>query len=89
MHLDIMNRFLLVSLLILFTNALMAQQSNPAYQAQRKKVNGLLQDRKEKFGQYSQSLSMRSGIFGLKTKKDMQRSIDILTEIVETDDTIL
>ena len=65
-----------------------AQQDSSAYQMQRKKINLLLADRSSKFGQYDQSLSSRTGIFGLKTKKDMQRSIDILTEIVRTDNNI-
>jgi chromosome segregation ATPase len=32
---------------------------------------------------------MRTGIFGLKTKKDMQRSIDILLNVMQTDNIIL
>src|SRR5690606_5888929 len=64
------------------------QQDTSAYQVQRKKVNQLLADRSAKFGQYDLSLSSRTGIFGLKTKKDMQRSIDILTQIVLTDNRI-
>jgi folylpolyglutamate synthase/dihydropteroate synthase len=51
-------------------------------------VNLLLNDRSEKFGQYDESLRKRTGIFGLKTKKDMQQSIDILTEIVRTDNEV-
>ena len=65
-----------------------AQQDTSAYQVQRKKVNQLLSDRSAKFGQYDQSLTNKTGIFGLKTKKDMQRSIDILTQIVLTDNRI-
>jgi len=65
-----------------------AQQDTSAYQVQRKKVNQLLANRSAKFGQYDQSLIKRTGIFGLKTKKDMQKSIDILTEIVKTDNNI-
>ena len=59
-----------------------------AYQAQRKKINSMLDDRKQKFGQYSQSLSMHTGIFGLQTKKDIRRSNDILMDIVKTDEDI-
>ncbi len=66
-----------------------AQSDSSAYQLQRKKINGLLDDRSTKFGQYDESLGKRTGIFGLKTKKDMQRSNDILTEIVRTDNLIL
>ncbi len=77
-------------LTVLFASSLLAiaQQDTSAYQVQRKKVNQLLANRSAKFGQYDESLSRRTGIFGLKTKKDMQKSIDILTEIVKTDNNI-
>ncbi len=60
-----------------------------AYQLQRNKINAMLNSRSGKFGQYDVSLSSRTGIFGLKTKRDMQKSIDILTEIIQTDNAIL
>ena len=66
----------------------LAQSDSSAYQLQRKKINDLLSQRSEKFGQYDQSLQLQTGIFGLKTKKDMQRSNDILTDIVLNDNTI-
>jgi len=59
-----------------------------AYQAQRKKINDMLDQRKQKFGQYTKSLSMHTGIFGLQTKKDIRRSNDILMDIVKTDEDI-
>lgn len=79
------------SIIVFFLSAILATNSlaqNSAYELQRKKINGLLENRSAKFGQYDESLTMRTGIFGLKTKKDMQRSIDILTEIVKTDNAI-
>ncbi|MDB5012036.1 MAG: hypothetical protein JWQ25_238 [Daejeonella sp.] len=60
-----------------------------AYNTQRLKINTLLANRSSKFDQYQNSLSKHTGIFGLKTKKDMQRSNDILTAIIETDNEIL
>ncbi len=48
----------------------------------------MLDDRSSRFNQYDNSLTKRSGIFGLKTKKDMQASNDILTQIVITDNNI-
>ena len=65
-----------------------ANSDSLAYQAQRKKINSMLDQRKQKFGQYSQSLSMHTGIFGLQTKKDIRRSNDILMDIVKTDEDI-
>ncbi len=60
-----------------------------AYQLQRNKINGMLDARLSKFGQFTQSLDKKTGIFGFKTKKDMQKSMDILKDIIETDNSIL
>src|SRR5690606_17425154 len=54
----------------------------------RQRVNELLDQRSNRFGQFNQSLEAKTGIFGFKTKKDMQASIDILKEIVITDNNI-
>jgi len=58
------------------------------YEAQRQKVNGLLTERSQRFGQFDESLQKRTGIFGLKTKKDMQASIDLLKQVVLMDNAI-
>jgi hypothetical protein len=81
------------ALLTLFTlfltgSELLAQNDSSAYQTQRIKINNLLNQRSERFGQYENSLGTRSGIFGLKTKRDMQASNDILRQIVLTDNDI-
>lgn len=80
-------------LLIIFTLASVSfnvaiAQDTLAYEVQRKKVNDLLSERSQRFDQYNQSLQKKTGIFGLKTKKDMQASIDILKELVLTDNNI-
>ncbi|MFB2119514.1 hypothetical protein [Parapedobacter sp. 2B3] len=75
----------------LFCPAAVGQSVTPdtsGYEAQRQKVNDLLQQRSARFGQFDESLKKRTGIFGLKTKKDMQASIDILKQIVLTDNDI-
>jgi hypothetical protein len=59
-----------------------------AYQLQRKKINNMLAARKQKFGQYEQSLSQHTGIFGFQTKDDIRRSAGILMDIAKTDDAI-
>jgi hypothetical protein len=80
---------LLVLFFFLVTGAYAQPNSDSvAYQAQRSKINSMLALRKQKFGQYDQSLSMHTGIFGLQTKKDIRRSNDILNDIVKTDDDI-
>ena len=56
------------------------------YQLQRAKINQMLDVRRQKFGQYEESLTKHTGIFGLQTKKDIRRSNDILMDIAKTDD---
>lgn len=77
---------------ITLSNFALAQEGIPAdtagYESQRQKVNQLLTQRSARFGQFEESLQKRTGIFGLKTKRDMQASIDILKEIVLTDNNI-
>lgn len=60
-----------------------------AYQLQRTKINNMLDARAAKFGEFSESLTKKTGIFGLKTKKDMQKSMNILSDIIRTDNDIL
>jgi len=83
-------RIALLTLIIflLTVSKLLAQNDSSAYQTQRVKINKLLDQRSEHFGQYENSLGTRTGIFGLKTKRDMQASNDILRQIVITDNDI-
>ncbi len=85
-----MKNFVLVILFCVLSAGAFAQANSDslAYQLQRKKINSMLAQRAEKFGQYDQSLSMHTGIFGLQTKKDIRRSNDILMDIVKTDNDI-
>lgn len=60
-----------------------------SYETQRAKVNSLLEQRKQKFGEFDQSVLKKSGVFGLfKSKRDMQQSIDILKAVVINDNHI-
>jgi len=63
--------------------------TSTSFEDQRKRVNNLLNERNQKFGEYDVSLQQKTGIFGLfKSKNDMQKSIDILKQIVITDNNI-
>jgi hypothetical protein len=63
--------------------------TSTSFEDQRKRVNNLLNARNQKFGEYDVSLQQKTGIFGLfKSKNDMQKSIDILKQIVITDNNI-
>lgn len=69
-------------------SAQLALPDTSGYETQRQKVNELLRQRSARFGRFDESLKKRTGIFGLKTKKDMQASIDILKQIVLADNDI-
>lgn len=59
------------------------------FESQRARVNKLLDERSRRFGEYDNSLEKKTGVFGLfKTKKDMQKSIDILRNVVINDNNI-
>jgi hypothetical protein len=85
-----MKKIILLNIFCLMLGSAMAQANTDslAYQLQRKKINGMLADRAQKFGVYDESLRMHTGIFGLQTKKDIRRSNDILMDIVKTDNAI-
>ena len=86
-----MRRSLLITFITIFSLPAFCFQ-NPdslAYQLQRTKINSMLDARLSKFGQFTESLDKKTGIFGFKTKKDMQKSMDILKEIIQTDNSIL
>ncbi len=85
---DNMKLITLMLFLLSLNLTLWAQSDTSAYNVQRNKINQLLQERSAKFSQYDNSLSKRTGIFGLKTKRDMQASNDILTQIVLNDNNI-
>ena len=83
-----MTRYLLLFLLMGFSVVVSAQTDSTAYQLQRNKVNALLAQRSSRFGQYQQSLNMKTGIFGMQTKKDIKNSNEILRQITLHDNKI-
>ena len=79
---------LLYPLLLRWLSSAQKNADSVAYQLQRSKINAMLAQRTQKFGQYDQSLAMHTGIFGLQTKKDIRRSNDIFMDIDKTDEDI-
>lgn len=72
-----------------FASANKLEADSTLFESQRQLVNELLEERSRKFGEYDHSLQQRTGIFGLvKSKSDMQQSIDILQAIVINDNNI-
>ncbi len=49
----------------------------------------LVKEREERFGAYSRAAATRSGIFGNKTKNDLKSQVDVLTQIIKTDNRII
>ena len=85
-----MKKYIAICMFCFLSGICFAQVSNDslAYRLERQKINAMLAQRTIKFGQYDQSLTLHTGIFGLQTKKDIRRSNDILMDIVKTDDSI-
>ena len=77
----------LTGILLFFSACAFAQQQTT--DQDRKELQDLLTERKEKFDAYAQSLERRSGIFGGKTKGDLKASQAVLIDIVETDNKII
>lgn len=82
----------LLFLFILLFDAVTHSQTNAdstSFEVQRQRVNKLLDERRQKFGEYDSSLTKKSGFFGLfKSKGDMEQTIEILKNIVLTDNNI-
>lgn len=79
--------------LLLCCNVLSAQSlantDSLTFEDQRERVNKLLNERSQKFGEFDSSLNQKTGIFGIfKTKRDMESSMEILKKIVLTDNHI-
>src|ERR1700709_1613861 len=85
-----MKKLIVLGLLFFISAPLLAQRRSDsiAYQAARTRINAMLAQRAQKFGQYDESLTKHTGIFGFQTKKDIRRSNDILMDIVKTDNDI-
>jgi hypothetical protein len=85
---NMIRNLILLTLLFVTTSIYASQADTSAYATQRLRINNLLAERSAKFGQYDQSLTARSGIFGLQTKRDIKNSNEILREIVLNDNDI-
>jgi hypothetical protein len=55
----------------------------------RMELQSLLAERAKNFSAYTSSIQKRSGIFGNKTKSDIQKSNEVLLEIVTLDNNIM
>ena len=76
--------FLLLAFLVSATTVLPQDRT-----ADRAELQKLLMERQKKFDAYSESLKKRSGFFGGKSKQDIQRSNEVLRDIIESDNKII
>ena len=81
-------RYFIITSIILSTIGALAQTDSSGYNIQRVRINNLLEKRSANFAQYDKSLTQRSGIFGLQTKKDLRNSNEILRGVVLNDNQI-
>ncbi|CAN5539866.1 hypothetical protein BH11BAC2_BH11BAC2_05910 [soil metagenome] len=81
------NALLLLILLGIFSNVMATE--TPAVGSDRQLLVQLLNERKEKFSDFTSSLDEASGFFGNQTKKDVKKSNEILKDIVRLDNKMI
>ena len=84
-----MKKILLGLIFLLPAIVVLPQERTPNRTADRAELQKLLEERKKKFDSYSESLKKRSGFFGGKSKADIQRSNEVLRDIIETDNRMI
>ena len=78
-------RALLFLLLLISFSA----KAGDSISSDKEQLQQLLQERKDRFDKYMNSLQNKSGWFGGKTKKDLLHSQEILVEIVRLDNRMI
>jgi hypothetical protein len=79
-----MSRLSIIIFLVLSTSAFAQTEMQD-----RMNLQNLLAERAKNFSAFTSSIQKRSGIFGNKTKGDLQKSNDILIDIVTLDNDIM
>ena len=77
------------TLLLLLSLLLVQAAASRDREHEKQLLQELVKEREQRFGEYAQAAGSRSGFFGNKTKKDLQGQLDVLTEIVKTDNRII
>lgn len=80
-----MIRFVIIIILFFSITASASDRVLP----DKEQLQLLLKERKQHFDGYMTSLNEKSGFFGGKSKKDLQKSQDILVEIVKLDNRVM
>jgi hypothetical protein len=79
----------LLSITTVFSQDVTQERTAQDRTADRAELQKLLMERQKKFDAYSASLKKRSGFFGGKSKQDIQRSNEVLRDIIESDNKIM
>ncbi len=85
MHKKIIKKFPVLLLVLLHSFFVSASDR----EHQRVELQKLVEERENRFGDYSRAAASRSGFFGNKTKGDLKRQMEIMTQIVKTDNKII
>jgi|SRR5436853_6128572 len=78
-----------LTLLLSAVTVLSQERTTQDRTADRAELQKLLMERQKKFDAYSESVKKRSGFFGGKSKGDIQRSNEVLRNIIESDNQII
>src|SRR6478736_3298015 len=81
--------FIMMLAFLMSAATALSQQKTQDRTADRAELQKLLEERQKKFSAYSESLRKRSGFFGGKSKADIQRSNEVLRDIIESDNKIM
>lgn len=87
-----MKKTIILILLSIFTISAYAQKEDKEKRSadmSKERLRTLLADRKERFEKYQLAIEAKSGIFNTQSKKDLRNANEILSEIVQTDNTIM
>jgi hypothetical protein len=79
----------IILLFFLAVSCLTGNAQNEILAQDRMNLQNLLAERAKKFSSYTTSIQKRSGIFGNKTKGDIQKSNEVLLAIVTLDNEIM
>jgi len=76
-------------ILIIFSLFVSAGLNGRDREQEKLALQKLVAEREARFGQYSRAATARTGIFGNKTKKDLLEQVNVLTDIIKTDNRII
>ena len=78
------------TLYVLFTTLFLLSNAEGSDRNEEKiALQKLVDEREARFGDYSRAAAAKTGFFGNKTKSDLKKQVEVLTEIIKTDNRII